>query len=78
VYPDFYRWHLGYYGTYTNYLTANTAAQFVRSTEESRQEIQKSGDEGSKVANSILDSVNAMMDPASKKKAALFGIVASV
>jgi|KBSMisStaDraftv2_1062788.scaffolds.fasta_scaffold00027_8 hypothetical protein len=63
----------------TGYLTANTMSQMVSAaTEESRQEIQKSGDEGSKVANSILDSVNAMMNPAAKKKAALFGIVASV
>src|SRR6476620_11062411 len=65
----------GIIGSITNYLTANTAAQIVSAaTEESRQEIQKSGDEGSKVANSILDSVSAMMDPAAKKKAALFGI----
>ena len=69
----------GIIGNIQRYLTANTTAQFVSAaTQEGREELQKSGDEGSKVANSILSGMDAMLNPANVKKAAIFGIVASV
>ena len=69
----------GIIGNVRNYLGANTASQLISAaTEESRQELQKSGDEGSKVADTVLNSLGDMANPANIKKAAIFAIVASV
>ena len=61
------------------YLTANTASALVsKAIEDSKTEIQKSGDEGSKTAESIMNSVNDALNPANLKKLAIYGGIASV
>jgi len=61
------------------YLTANTASALVnKAMEDSKSEIQKSSDEGSKTAESIMNSVSDALSSENLKKLAIYGGIASL